>query len=667
MKEKYQDIWIGVLLAIIAGLAYLPLVGLLGHYQDDWYLMYAARVSGPSVFKEIFAVDRPARALVMIPAYILFGEKPLPYNLAAFAFRLLSGLCYLWMLRMLWPRRHSTATWAALLFLIYPGFLSQPNAIDYLCHIVGLAAAMLSLALTVKAMLTVRLPGKVVFFGLSILLGWFYLGQMEYYIGFEAARLGLIILLANRQPGGWKTVLHRTIQTWLPLAVIPVFFLAWRLFFFESERGATDIGPQLVAVVNAPLHTLASWGIYLLQDVFNVLFLAWTIPLSRIAFALEVKAALAGLGIAALAFAAAWFGLRRVQDQESVPGIVDWHREAFWLGLVWVLAGIVPVILVGRHIIFPAYSRYTLVSLGGALLILAVLFDWLKDIRLRQGLLSLLVASAVFTHFANGLDHAQETATIHDFWWQVSWRVPQLQQNTTLIANYPKAAIEEDYFIWGPANQIYYPQGTNDKYAQPGVFAALLNHETVVKVVRRERQEFDNRRSIRTYKNYRNILILSKPSEDSCVQVISALQPEFSSAEREDLMLIAPYTEIERIILDSPARIPPEIFFGAEPAHGWCYYYQKANLARQREDWDAVFSLAEEARTRGLLAKDLVEWMPFLQVYAIFNDVERVTEISGLVSVDPFVAMQACRILSAMPNLSTDIQEQVKSLLCVEP
>jgi hypothetical protein len=490
---------------------------------------------------------------------------------------------------------------------------------------------------------------------------------MEYYIGFEAARLVMVFILVLREQYTWKTALRKAFQAWLPLAVVPVVFLVWRLFIFQSERGATDVGPQLVALLNAPLYTLASWGNYLVQDIFNVIFLAWGIPLAQIAFALEVKAALSGLGIAALSFVVAWYGFWYVTDELYTSETPDWRKEAFWLGLVWLVAGLIPVILVGRHIIFPAYSRYTLVSLGGGLLILAVFFDHLTSVRMRQGLLAMLAALAVFVHFANGLNHAQETATIRDFWWQVSWRVPYLQKNTTLIANYPKAAIEEDYFIWGPANQIYYPEGTNVKYVQPGLFAALLNHETVVKVMRMERQEFDNRRSIRTYKNYRNILILSKPSENSCVQVISGLQPEFSSSEKEGLMLIASYSEIEHIILDAPTHTPPETIFGPEPEHGWCYYYQAASLARQHGDWQAVVSIGEEMLAKGLVAKDMVEWLPFMQAYALDGNIQRVAEISELIAIDPFVSMQACKILIATPGISADVQEQATNLLCAEP
>src|SRR5262250_2137569 len=95
----------GVLVLLVVGaLTYLPLIHRFGYTHDDWYLMATARANGPSVFWDIFSVDRPYRALVMIPAYILFGANPLYYNLSAFVFRLAGALALLWTLNMLWPR-----------------------------------------------------------------------------------------------------------------------------------------------------------------------------------------------------------------------------------------------------------------------------------------------------------------------------------------------------------------------------------------------------------------------------------------------------------------------------------------------------------------------------------------------------------------------------------
>ena len=72
--ELYLSVF---LLTLISGMMYLLFIRRFGYFNDDWYLMYAAGANGPSVFWDIFSVDRPLRALVMIPAYTLFGANPL--------------------------------------------------------------------------------------------------------------------------------------------------------------------------------------------------------------------------------------------------------------------------------------------------------------------------------------------------------------------------------------------------------------------------------------------------------------------------------------------------------------------------------------------------------------------------------------------------------------
>jgi hypothetical protein len=55
---------------------------------------------------------------------------------------------------------------------------------------------------------------------------------------------------------------------------------------------------------------------------------------------------------------------------------------------------------------------------------------------------------------------------------------------------------------------------------------------------------------------------------------------------------------------------------GAEPEHRWCFYYQKADLARQQDDWETVARLGDEAFAVPLLPDDPYEYLPFIEAYA---------------------------------------------------
>jgi hypothetical protein len=56
--------------------------------------------------------------------------------------------------------------------------------------------------------------------------------------------------------------------------------------------------------------------------------------------------------------------------------------------------------------------------------------------------------------------------------------------------------------------------------------------------------------------------------------------------------------------------------FGPEPKHEWSYFYQKAELERQLQHWDAVASLGDDAVKQGYAPTDASEWFPFIDGYA---------------------------------------------------
>jgi hypothetical protein len=309
------------------------------------------------------------------------------------------------------------------------------------------------------------------------------------------------------------------------------------------------------------------------------------------------------------------------------------------------ILGLLPIILVGRSVEFAYYSRYTIIAATGAALIWAAIFNLIPNLRIKNIFLSILILSATLTHYANGFAHAKSTRATDNFWWQVSWRVPQFERGTTLITSYSVVA-EEDYFTWGPANLIYYPaESAHAEYHQPILYAALLNENTIEKVKAFEPQDFSNRRGIRTYANYRNILVLTQPTPDSCVRILNLHQIELSSKDDPRVAELAPYSEAGHIFYDEPFHTPPLIPFGEEPAHTWCYYYEKADLARQMKNWDEVIRLGDEAQKMGYAPHDPIEWIPFLQGYSHAENLQQVERIASL--LDAETKLRACGIIRA--------------------
>ena len=669
-KDRKQ-FWVFIaLLLIISALTYLPLVNQIGYLNDDWYIMYDAHTQGPDFFHVVYQSDRPARAYVLGIAYSLFGDNALYYHLSGYAFRFLSAVALFGIMETLWPGHKRMNFSAALLFLLYPGFLSQINPIDYQSQLLSLCLAMISIALTVKSLQTLNMLHRVILTILSVLFGVEYLALVEYFIGFEVLRLALVLLLVLRTNGAsLREKLVMTFIRWLPFAAAPGGFLIWRLFFFETSRRATDVGFQLGQLFSSPLVGLW-WLVYLVQDVFNVLLVAWGYPLYLFAFQLRLRDALIGFGLAILVVLIFAVGLRWVKEDRSETGAGSssgWMREKYWLGLVTIIAGLIPVVMANRHIVFPDLSRYTLTASVGVAILLVAIINQVASHSFRIALLSFLVAVSVLTHHANAVRVADETDVIRNFWWQVAWRAPKIQPGTTLVASYPGVGIQEDYFVWGPANLIYYPEKQEQRPIEIRLPAAVLANDVVLKILTGTGIETPDRRGNLLTRDYDNILFLVQTSNNSCVRLIDGGAPELSTRDLHRTMLIAPYSKLENVKLDSAFHEPPQTIFGAEPPHSWCYYYQKAALARQQKNWEAIPGLYQEALDLGLYPNDSVEWIPFLQAYMVLGDQEKLRTLNKIIVADPYLTAQTCQILTGMAasySIKPEIKSFVQSAFC---
>jgi hypothetical protein len=656
------------LLVFVSALAYLPNISHFGYFRDDWYLMYSANALGVKTFEGIFAVDRPVRTILMTWLYSVFGMNPLYYNIAAYILRVFGAFAFLWTLRLLWPHQRTATTLAALFFLIYPGFLSTPNAIDYQEKYVGLLLGHLSIALSIKAVLVAKNTHKILLWFPAVLFGGIYPTFVEYYLGLEVFRLLAIGLLVTRQTGvDMLGSIKATLYRWLPFSLSPLGFIIWRFFIFESDRKATDLGAQLKLLVDSPLLVGVGWTISLLKNSLEVVLFSWGFPLVNLwDIHLRLREMIyAGILVSLTMLSIALFLKFREDGDASEAGNANWRKEALWIGLICAVTGFLPVIISNREADFYNYSRYMLPSSSGAVIVLVAVFDQFSARKLRNAIVCLLVGFATLTHHFNGLESARSSKGMQDFWWQVSWRVPQLQAGSTLVLNYSHSAIEEDYFIWGPANLIYHPQSTDVAALRPAISGLVLHPASVASILVGSEPDVIDRRSIRTVVDYGNILVLSQPTLDSCVQVIDGRFPFVSEYEQYDIQQIAGKSNLGNVITDEKSAVPMQMVFGAEPEHGWCYYYQSAALALQRGDLQTVLTLKQEAQKNGYAPADPVEWSPFLQAATLLGDHEEILEMARPVKKSLFLETQACEMLTSMPDVSEETRVLIQKTFCV--
>ena len=206
-------------LILVSALVYLPNVGKLTLYKDEWYFIHDASIAGPGVFINMFAIDRPARGLFFDIYYALFSYHALPYGIGAFIWRVIAIIGALWLFQLLWPRDRKVAFGAALLFAVYPGYLWWVSPIEYQPHMASLALEVFSIVFTLKAIQSGRPFVKAVYAVTAILTGWAYIALVDYAIGMEIFKFLCVFLLVRREQNPkavslWKTGIQ-TVRTWL--------------------------------------------------------------------------------------------------------------------------------------------------------------------------------------------------------------------------------------------------------------------------------------------------------------------------------------------------------------------------------------------------------------------------------------------------------------------
>jgi hypothetical protein len=348
-------------------------------------------------------------------------------------------------------------------------------------------------------------------------------------------------------------------------------------------------------------------------------------------------------------------------QSESNPSQGVWQMEAILIGFSGVVIGVLPVIMANRYATLGNYSHYALpASLASVVLAGGVVYS-LSSRRIRLGVMSALVLFSVLTHYIISMQLVREEKIISNFWQQVVWRAPGIQAGTTLMVNYPGVDYGQDVdTIAGPANFLYFPEQTNQIPATYQLSALEQGEYTSKDILADPKKSFPfEYRTHGNLINYANLLVITQPSEDSCVHVIDSRWPRQNPADGYWIQLVEPLSKIERIQTSATPPKPAESIFGPEPAHGWCFYYQKAELALQNDEWKQVIALGEEVWKQGLHPQDAIEWMPFLQAYAYTGDISNLDNVSKQIKREPFFRKQACQTLHNMHTGTYPLQPQV--------
>jgi len=630
MKKLSFPAWsIPPALLLLCVISYGLVIPKLGYYWDDWPAIWFTNFYGSSSLVEVLGIDRPQLAWLYVLTTSLIGESRAGWQIFALLLRWLSCLALWWMLVQVWPQRRTEITWVSFLFAVYPGFRQQYIALIYSHDWIVIALFFLSIGLMVVA---ARRPKPAwLLMGISWLLAAYAMFADEYYFGLELLRPVFLWIVLRDQFPETRRRLRQVILLWLPYVIIMLAFLVWRLFIHVSPRGQVQLFDQMAT---NPLMGLLNLLKTVALDMLESGLVAWLVPfnLADIVQSNLTSIFLYFLLAAGVAFLSIVY-LHRLRFSPNDPEKPDqaWARQAVFLGIFSLFIAGWPFWATAWQIglVFP-WDRFNLAMNFGACLLLTGSFILIFRKKLwtiiALGII-LGMASANMFHLAN--IYRQDYELLKQFFWQLSWRAPAIEPDTLILTNRPPFTYSTDNSLTAPLNWIYAPD--NRSLELPYLFWDVASHSPGGWSAIDRDKPFTLPYRITEFNGSFNqaISVFFKPPD--CVKV---LDPVIDADLPGKPLFITPgaaFSRPELILANSqkPANLPERIF-GPEPERDWCYYFEKAELARQVGDWALVSELADQALVaeKIMTEANVLEWIPYIEGYARnqrFDEAETLT------------------------------------------
>jgi hypothetical protein len=609
-----------VLLVLIAAYGYQ--IHRMGFYWDDWQLVYLASLKTPQVFWGFYAFDRPLAAWLYVLLSPVLGINPVAWQVFAILARWIGCLGFWKLFRQIWPDRYLEAGFAALLLAVYPEFTQQPISITYSLFWVLYALFIWSLTASVSAL---RQPKNYISFTiLAVLASLMETLSMEYVIGLELLRPVLFTIVLLQLGKTRIQAVKRAFTQWIPYFLVLCVFVYFRFIYFPQIHTDPEANAPILLheILTSPLTAVPHLLQNMLQDLSQALVFAWGKPIipTEIDFSQMTNwfALIIGVGVTAVAI---YLLLHKKTTTESTATAQEEKIIPFQMiliGFASVILGGLPVWSTNRQIIVGMWSdRFSLSLMFGAVILMVGATAWLMQKPIQKAVfLSIFLALGLAFQVQNTARYKLNWDAQKDYYWQLIWRAPQFKPGTVVLGNKVPFGLSAEYSVGFALNSIYSPQSTE---TLPYWFFSAVSDRggAIPEYVDGVPLKF-SLRTIQFESNTSNGVAVFYKYGQSCLRVMTKEDTRFPNLDDSESELLA-ISHPEQIVDTGKQTTLPAVLFGKEPTHNWCYYFQKADLARQNEDWQNVLAIYNQAKEMGFSPKNGTELMPMILANSNLN------------------------------------------------
>lgn len=257
------------------------------------------------------------------------------------------------------------------------------------------------------------------------------------------------------------------------------------------------------------------------------------------------------------------------------------------------------------------------------------------------------------------------------FYNQLVWRAPSITPNTSILSGkelFPKMGVYPTSF----ALNLLYP--SSNPMPKVDYWFYTISH-----YFPNNYHELDQGIDITLKKWYVDYSSVSTDSlviywnylEPSCMWVLDQ-NDRYNPFIADDVKQTLGASNQSRITEADAPGYPPEDIFGPEMAHGWCYYFEKADLARQLQQWDQIPLLYAETVEKGYHTNYGPELTPFIFGFALTGDIDKAVELTDISKtmaekMKPYLCDQwtaIYNIAEPSPDLTEAYQNEMTDLAC---
>jgi hypothetical protein len=592
-----------------------------GFYWDDWPVIWVYNALGAQGIKGYFAGNRPASGWVYAQLAPLLGISPVGWQAVNVGIRCIASIVVYFLFCALWPKRKDVAWIVAVLVLLYPGFTQQAIALTYLSQNLSFLLFVFSLLLTVLALARPRYRWLFLLVSLASGVGSYLI--TEYFVGLEFMRLVIIGVLREGEVDRKK--FREALFQWSPYAAAWAAYMVWRSFIFHEVHygpiGDKNIGYLLSMMLRSPVRELGGLIWNGLHNITMSAVYAFFRP-----FMAGASGGIRSWLIASVVVGISLYTLRWLTTRDSPAGMPEtslkmsrgFLRDAAAMSIVGLCFGGLPFVS-GQTVFFSSSmsfgDRFTLPFMLPACIAFAC---FLSCGLTRRGSKAIVVGLVLFAFSAFQVQcmnsYRQDWLAQKSLFWQLAWRLPGVKLGSNIFVDDLPDSVGSGETA-GLLDLLY---KRDDRAGKLDYFLFDLG--------RLPEGKPSYRPTTPIIRHLRSFQFLGTTSQS----VVAWLSPNGT------LRVIAPSTADEIVqgpllcasiahvshpkgVITATQGVPggPLLkLFGSETKHEWQYFYQKAELQRQLEHWDAVALLGDDAAKQGYGPTDESEWFPFIDGYA---------------------------------------------------